>query len=700
MVVVDLPLGATEDRVVGSLDVEKAIKLGVEALEPGILAESNQNILYVDEINLLPDHIADDLLDAAGTGWNVVEREGISVSHPSRFIFTGTMNPEEGELRPQLLDRFPLSVGVERIGSVKQRMEIVKRNIQFEKEPESFLEKYEPIQQELRNKIIQAREVLPNVDMSEELLETICKACLELKVDGMRPDIVISKAASTLAAFENRTEITLNDVLVASELALSHRTREGGFLEPATPEEIQRTFSEKAKEIGYEKSEEEQKEEKSKQKGKAKKRGVFWLRKTSKREEEGLKRVSRVLAELSKLLSWFRRFMFGIAKRMRHKIEKTPHIEGVIKSAPVLNGGSSAKEGKLEIAKIKCIPSVKHALRTIQVEKGIPFLSEIKEKALSPFKLFFKKSIRVDKKVRSHAGKRAETVTALHRGRPRGWKFPRGKPADIHLPATIRAAARRQKTRETTAETALKIGLEDVREKLRLYKAPVTLVFLIDLSGSMILSIDSVTKALLKLHGDAYRYRDQVGIVALKETSAIVVQHPITNLRVVANKLLKLRISGFTPLASGMLKALEVLKEAKRRDRSTIPVMVILTDGNTNVPLSRSLQTGEVRHFDVIGIAYRKYVDLAVEDVINVSEMIKREGIYTVVVNTNPYSYGEAETRGYVVTKLISSITKGRLHIVGKTFKKPEIVEKIADRIAEDQRIIAHEASLNTQRNW
>jgi Mg-chelatase subunit ChlI len=129
MTVVDLPLGATEDRVVGSLDVEKAIKLGIEALEPGILAEANQNILYVDEINLLPDHIADDLLDAAATGWNVVEREGISVSHPSRFIFIGTMNPEEGELRPQLLDRFPLSVSVERIDTINNRMQVVKRNL-------------------------------------------------------------------------------------------------------------------------------------------------------------------------------------------------------------------------------------------------------------------------------------------------------------------------------------------------------------------------------------------------------------------------------------------------------------------------------------------------------------------------------------------------------------------------------------------
>jgi Mg-chelatase subunit ChlI len=138
MRIIDLPLGATEDRVVGSLDVEKAIKMGIEALEPGILAQANQNTLYVDEVNLLPDHIADDLLDAAATGWNVVEREGISVKHPSRFIFVGTMNPEEGQLRPQLLDRFPLSADATRVSTVKDRIEIVKRNMEFEANPETF----------------------------------------------------------------------------------------------------------------------------------------------------------------------------------------------------------------------------------------------------------------------------------------------------------------------------------------------------------------------------------------------------------------------------------------------------------------------------------------------------------------------------------------------------------------------------------
>lgn len=251
MVVVDLPLGATEDRVVGSLDVEKAIKHGIGALEPGILAEANQNILYVDEVNLLPDHVADDLLDAAATGWNVVEREGISVRHPSRFVFIGTMNPEEGQLRPQLLDRFPLSVSVERIMTVEDRMEVVKRSIEFEANPESFIENYKEHQEELRNRIIAAREMLSKVELPEKLLESICRTCLELQVDGMRPDIVISKTAQTLAAFEKRTRVTPDDILIASELTLKHRTREGGFLDPATPEEISKVFMAKVKEVKY-----------------------------------------------------------------------------------------------------------------------------------------------------------------------------------------------------------------------------------------------------------------------------------------------------------------------------------------------------------------------------------------------------------------------------------------------------------------
>jgi len=286
MAVVELPLGATEDRLIGSLDVEKAIKQGIQALEPGILAAANQNILYVDEVNLLPDHIADDLLDAAATGWNFVEREGISVSHPSKFVFIGTMNPEEGELRPQLLDRFPLSVTVGSITSVEDRVEIIKRNMEFEAGPESFYEKHGPMQEELRNRILQARRILANVAFPDELLKSVSKACLDLKVDGLRPDIVIAKSAATLAAFENRTQVTSDDVLVASELALSHRTRQGGSLEPASPQEIAAVFAASTrKAFQFEKTGETTKEETKKRRS-LKGRAVFWVKKDASEEEE------------------------------------------------------------------------------------------------------------------------------------------------------------------------------------------------------------------------------------------------------------------------------------------------------------------------------------------------------------------------------------------------------------------------------
>jgi len=708
MVVVDLPLGATEDRVVGSLDVEKAIKHGIEALEPGILAEANQNILYVDEINLLPDHIADDLLDAAATGWNVVEREGISVSHPARFIFIGTMNPEEGELRPQLLDRFPLSVNVGRIAAVKERMEVVKRNMEFEDDPEAFYKKYEPLQEELRNRIIQARKILPKVEIADDLIQAICESCLELKVDGLRPDIVITKAARAIAALNNRTSVNENDILAAAELALSHRTRGGGFIEPATPEEITEIFWAKVKEVlkvrakKYGKKEDLEKTKKLK--GGKGKSIVFVMGKATKKEEEASKNpMAKFRERIFRAISWLDRALglptviFGKKARKTRK-DATMVNESIIKSRVPLEAQFTEKE-KYEKGKVKGHPFWTGKLGTPQPSTGISVFSKVKDKLSVPFRSF-KESFQ-PKKVKSkrlafHAGKRAESFTALHRGKPYSWKIPKTKPRDIHLPATIRAAARRQKYRKAPVGTALQITVNDIREKMRLYKAPLTLVFVVDLSGSMLFKIEPVREALLRLHRDAYRYRDRVGIVALKDMNAVIVQHPTRNLALVANRLMSLRVSGFTPLAAGMLKAWEVLKEAKRRDASTIPVMAIITDGNANVPLKRSLETGEVRKIDEVEVVVRKYEDVAVQDVFSVSKMISREGIHTIVVNTNPHLLGK-ETYGRLVTETIASITGGAHHFVGRALTPGELVRNVTDRIAEDQKRIAYEASRKTK---
>ncbi|SES63378.1 protoporphyrin IX magnesium-chelatase [Methanococcoides vulcani] len=231
MKVVDLPVGATEDRVVGSLDIEKAVKEGVQAFEPGILANANRNLLYVDEINLLDDFVVDALLDAAAMGVNTVEREGVSVSHPANFIIVGSMNPEEGELRPQLLDRIALQVEVEGIADIEQRIEIIERRNQFNKDPQQFRRDFENEQEKLRTRIIKAKQLLGRITTTRENLRTIAQICVAFNVDGHRADIMIERTARTNAAYENRERITNEDIIEAAEMVLPHRMRKKPFEE-------------------------------------------------------------------------------------------------------------------------------------------------------------------------------------------------------------------------------------------------------------------------------------------------------------------------------------------------------------------------------------------------------------------------------------------------------------------------------------
>lgn len=233
--VIDLPISATEDRLVGSLDFEYAIKHGRPRFEPGILARANRGIIYVDEVNLLDDPLVDVLLDAAAMGVNIVEREGISYTHPAEFILVGTMNPEEGELRPQLLDRFGLCVQIEGVHDPGQRVEIIKRRGAFEADPLRFLAQWAGKEERLREKILTARQILPRVTIREELLALIARLCVESCTAGHRADIIMTATARTIAALAGREEVTEADVREAAELVLPHRVREA----PAPPPEKQ-----------------------------------------------------------------------------------------------------------------------------------------------------------------------------------------------------------------------------------------------------------------------------------------------------------------------------------------------------------------------------------------------------------------------------------------------------------------------------
>jgi magnesium chelatase subunit I len=222
---VELPLGATEDRVCGTINLKEILSGGSSTFEPGLLARANRGILYVDEINLLDDHLVDVLLDSAASGWNTVEREGISIKHPAKFILVGSGNPEEGELRPQLLDRFGMHAEIRTIRDPNLRVKIVEERISFDQSPQSWFEKYETEQFKIQNRIITAQNLLKTVTISQDFQLKISQLCSELEIEGLRGDIVSTRAAKALAAFENREEVTLEDIRRTITLCLRHRLR-------------------------------------------------------------------------------------------------------------------------------------------------------------------------------------------------------------------------------------------------------------------------------------------------------------------------------------------------------------------------------------------------------------------------------------------------------------------------------------------
>ncbi|MEP6779481.1 MAG: magnesium chelatase ATPase subunit I [Gemmatimonadaceae bacterium] len=242
--VVDLPLGATEDRVAGALDIERALVRGEKAFEPGLLARAHRGFLYVDEINLLEDHLVDLLLDVATTGENVVEREGLSVKHPARFVLVGTGNPEEGELRPQLLDRFGLSVEAKTPLGVAERVEVVRRRDAFDRDPAAFVEKYRKADAALRRKVASARERLPTVQTPDELLTRATELCLLLNVDGLRGELTMLRASRALAAFEGETSTTMSHLRRIAPLVLRHRLRRGPLDEVGSGVRVERAIQE------------------------------------------------------------------------------------------------------------------------------------------------------------------------------------------------------------------------------------------------------------------------------------------------------------------------------------------------------------------------------------------------------------------------------------------------------------------------
>lgn len=241
---IDLPLGATEDRVCGTIDIEKALTDGIKAFEPGLLAKANRGLLYVDEVNLLDDHLVDILLDSAASGWNTVEREGISIRHPARFVLVGSGNPEEGELRPQLLDRFGMHAEIRTVKDPALRVKVVEERTSFDQTPMVWVKNYEEKQQELRTKIIEAQTLLPQVELDYSFRVKISEICSQLDVDGLRGDIVTNRAAKAYAAYNKRSHVTVKDIETIITLCLRHRLRKDPLESIDSGDKVLKVFKE------------------------------------------------------------------------------------------------------------------------------------------------------------------------------------------------------------------------------------------------------------------------------------------------------------------------------------------------------------------------------------------------------------------------------------------------------------------------
>ncbi len=584
MRVVELPLGSTEDRVVGSINIERALKEGTKALEPGILAEANRNILYIDEINLLDDNLVDVLLDAAAYGMNVVEREGISLSHPSRFILIGTMNPAEGELRPQLSDRIGLHIIVHSIMNINDRVEIMARREEFEKDPDKFVEKYKEEQQRILENILNARKLLKNVKIFDDLMKAIAHVCVNIGVDGHRADIAILKTAKTIASYKNHLEVTYEDLEEAMLLVLGERLPKS-FGEQKIKQMLQKAISD------IEKEKEEKKECENRENENQGDEQSDENENQNQENDSGLEEEpSEENVENSEN-----------GNQSGEGEEETEELKGDI--TPDENpDGESEEEDKVNVSP----RPIEQGEDTNEEKKEVKVKNVEGEDTVDSDdeKIDINKLLKMKgKKKNMFYGKRIDSKT--EKGKYIKSKLPKNGYHDIAIDATLRAAA-------VNSNGTIKVKNEDIREKVRKHCARASIALVVDMSGSMFSQkkANKVKGILNQLIDDTGRNKDKISIVGFKGQDAEVIVPTTKRAVAFKEKVDNITIGGTTPLASGINKGLEVLKKEKS-NKEFIPMMVILTDGMPNVGINES----------------------PIQDAIKAAEVLKENEINTIVVN-------------------------------------------------------------------
>ncbi|PSR67555.1 magnesium chelatase [Nocardia sp. MDA0666] len=522
---VELPVGATEDRVVGSLDLERVLRDGEQAFRPGLLAAAHHGVLYVDEVNLLHDHLVDVLLDAAAMGRVHIERDGVSHSHPARFVLVGTMNPEEGELRPQLLDRFGLTVDVAASRDVDVRMAVVRRRLDYEADPAGFAAAYAASDRDVAERILAARERLAEVALDDIELRRIAALCASFDVDGMRADLVVARTATAHAAWRGSDRVTADDVRIAAELALPHRRRRDPFDEPGiTDEQLDDAMRDAEQEAERARAEQ-----------------------SRAAEDETRSDAAESESDPQREFDHDQREPDTDAGAPEHNgSDGGPGDEGPDDDGPGSPGGGprgGAREGNAA-APANSVARPPH-WEIPGVGEGAP-----------------------GRRSRAHTrhGRVVRSVIDTSTG--------------LHLLGTLFAAAPHQHARGRL-DGPLALEAADLRGAYREGREGNLVVFVVDASGSMAARdrLSAVTGAVVALLRDAYQRRDKVAVITVRGSEAELVLPPTSSVDIAVRRLADLRTGGKTPLAQGLLKAREVVAREHVRDPQRRAMVVLLTDG-------------------------------------------------------------------------------------------------------------------------
>ena len=518
---VELPVGASEDRLVGALDIERALTEGVKAYEPGLLADAHRGVLYVDEVNLLHDHLVDLLLDAAALGTCYVEREGVSVQHPARFLLVGTMNPEEGELRPQLLDRFGLTVEAVAPQDPDVRAEVIRRRLAYDRDPDAFAAGWALAEAALAERIVAARGRLDQVELTDAALRQVASVCAAFGVDGLRADLVTARAAMAHAAWAGRPCVTAEDIRAAARLALPHRRRRQPFDAPGLPDdELDQALADAGSDDG------------------------------GPDDDPGGPGGPG-----------------GQPPPADHTTQTPP--------APTASPEPPSRPGPVNprsSVKDSCTPDDTKPSPT-------PSGTGSEAAAVAPGEVFRVRRLDVPGTGAGAPGRRSRARSSA--GRITGAQRPRGRLGRIHLAATLAAAAPRQLARGRAAPDPLRLRRGDLREPQLEGRESNLVLFLVDASGSMAARsrMGAVKGAVLSLLIDAYQRRDKVGLIAFRGRGAEVLLPPTSSVEAAAARLAALPTGGRTPLAAGLVRAHEVLRAERLRDPQRRPLLVLVTDG-------------------------------------------------------------------------------------------------------------------------